>query len=207
LEALDIRVQGVTHLRYGCRDHGGTAKLVRRGIVHQSVPIVGLTHLEATAIHTILAGKPVKFFAAYLSFGRTLIGVDLDACFGGGLPVLLAGDLNAKPCWLELSVDHEGETHALLRRRKPLSDLGPDNKPTNSYHPSVTPDVLDIVVTSDLRSPVHLASCLHYIKTTSLYSSSQSFHHPPVRPTSDRLTGPNSKLTWKQKLRLIRYGD
>jgi hypothetical protein len=29
---------------------GGTAILVRRGIVHHSVPILGLTHLEATAI-------------------------------------------------------------------------------------------------------------------------------------------------------------
>jgi len=29
---------------------GGTAILVRRGIVHHSVPVPGLTHLEATAI-------------------------------------------------------------------------------------------------------------------------------------------------------------
>jgi hypothetical protein len=29
---------------------GGTAILVRRGIVHYSVPVPGLTHLEATAV-------------------------------------------------------------------------------------------------------------------------------------------------------------
>jgi len=34
--------------------------------------------------------------AAYLSPTRPLIGADLDASFEGGLPVLLAGDLNAK---------------------------------------------------------------------------------------------------------------
>jgi len=38
----------------------------------------------------------VKVLAAYLSPSRPLIGADLDACFGGGLPVLMAGDLNAK---------------------------------------------------------------------------------------------------------------
>jgi len=45
------------------RAGGGTAILVRRVIVH-SVPITGLTYLEATAIQFILAGKPVKFLAA-----------------------------------------------------------------------------------------------------------------------------------------------
>ena len=38
---------------------GGTAILVRRGIVHHSVPVPGLTHLEATAIQVILDGKLV----------------------------------------------------------------------------------------------------------------------------------------------------
>jgi len=75
---------------------GGTAILVRRGIDHNSVTIPGLTHLEATAIQVTLAGKPVLILAAYLSPSRPLIGADLTACFGGGLPVLMAGDLNAK---------------------------------------------------------------------------------------------------------------
>jgi hypothetical protein len=45
----------------------GTAMLVRRGIVYHSVPVPGLTHLEATAIRVTLAGKPVKILVAYLS--------------------------------------------------------------------------------------------------------------------------------------------
>jgi hypothetical protein len=50
-----------THrLTAGC----GTAILVRRGIVHHSVPFLGLTHLEATAIQVTMAGKPVKILAA-----------------------------------------------------------------------------------------------------------------------------------------------
>jgi hypothetical protein len=76
---------------------GGTAILVRRGIVHHSVPVPGLTRLEATAIQVILAGRPVLILAAYFSLSRPLIGANLTACFGGGLPVLIFGDLNAKP--------------------------------------------------------------------------------------------------------------
>jgi len=60
------------------------------------MPVPGLTHLEATAIQVTLAGKPVLIIAAYLSTSRPLIGADLTTCFGGGMPVLMAGDLNAK---------------------------------------------------------------------------------------------------------------
>ena len=74
----------------------GTGILVRRGIVHHSVPILGLTHLEAIAKQVILAGRPVKIVAAYISPSRPLIGGGLTAYFGGGLSVLMAGDLNAK---------------------------------------------------------------------------------------------------------------
>jgi len=75
---------------------GGTAILIRRRIVQHSVPIPGLTHLEATAIQVTLAGRTVLILAAYLSLSRPLIGAELTACFGGELHVLMAGDLNTK---------------------------------------------------------------------------------------------------------------
>jgi hypothetical protein len=72
---------------------GGTAILVQRGIPHHSVPVTGLTQLEATAIQTELAGRPVNILAAYLPHTDR----------GGpgrlpwrGLPVLPPGDLNDK---------------------------------------------------------------------------------------------------------------
>jgi len=43
-----------------------------------------------------MAGKPVKNLAAYLSPSRPLIGADLFACFGGGMPVFMSGEYNAK---------------------------------------------------------------------------------------------------------------
>ena len=63
---------------------GGTAILVRRGKVQHSVPVPGLTHLEAIAIQVTLAGRRVKILAAYLSPSRLLIEADLTASFGGG---------------------------------------------------------------------------------------------------------------------------
>jgi hypothetical protein len=72
------------------------------------VPALGLTHLLATAVQVTLAGRPVKIVAAYISPSRPLIGADLPACFVGGLPVLMAGDLNAK----------EGERNSRLTTRR-----------------------------------------------------------------------------------------
>jgi len=100
-----------THLRSGevfrfsnyfCHPHersterGGSEILVRRYIDHHSVPVEALQHLKATAIQIMLASKPVKFRAFYLSPTRLLIMSQLSACFGGVLPVLIAGALNAK---------------------------------------------------------------------------------------------------------------
>jgi hypothetical protein len=70
--------------------------MVRRGTDHHAVPLHGLQQLEANAIEIMLANKPVKILAVYLSPSRPLIDSELSACFGIGVPVLMAGDLNAK---------------------------------------------------------------------------------------------------------------
>jgi hypothetical protein len=58
-----------------------------------------------------MAGKLVKILAAYLSPSRPLIGADLTACFGGGLPVLMAGNLNPKHVdWNSRTTTRQGET-------------------------------------------------------------------------------------------------
>jgi hypothetical protein len=43
---------------------GGTAILARRGIDHYDMPILGVQHLETTAVHLVLANRPVKLAAA-----------------------------------------------------------------------------------------------------------------------------------------------
>jgi hypothetical protein len=100
--------------------------------------------MQATAIQITMVGKPVKILAAYPSPSRPLIGADLTACFGGGLPVLMAGDLNSKHVdwnsrmttrWGKLLRDYADGNSCLI--------FGPDTPSTNPYNPSVTPDVLD----------------------------------------------------------------
>jgi exonuclease III len=75
---------------------GGTEILVRKGIDHYAVPVTGWQYLEATAIHLVLATRPVKLVSAYLSPKRPLMKSDLTECLRGEIPVLMAGDLNAK---------------------------------------------------------------------------------------------------------------
>jgi hypothetical protein len=134
-----------------------------------------------------MAGRPVKILAVYLSPSRPLIGADMTACFGGGLPVLMAGDLNAKHM--------DWNSQMTTRRGKLLRDyadgnscliFGPDTPTNNPYNPSVIPDVLDIVLTQNLSFPVYLTSCsaissdhLPVLIDTACRSS---FLHPPDRP-------------------------
>jgi len=85
------------------------------------VPVPGLTDLEAIAIQVILAVRPVKILAAYLSPSRPLVGADLTACFGGGLPVLMAGDLNDKHMdWNSRLNTRRGNTYAISPTRTPV---------------------------------------------------------------------------------------
>ena len=134
--------------------------LVRLGIVHHSVPVTGLTHLEATAIQVTMAGKPVKILAVYLSPSRPLIGADLTACFGGEMPALMAGDLNAKHVdWNSRMTTKRGKLLRDYAEGNSCLIFGPDTPTTKPYNPSVTPDVLDIVLTQNLSFPVYLTSC------------------------------------------------
>jgi len=138
----------------------GTAILVRRGIVHHSVPVPGLTHLEASAVQVTLAGRLVKILAAYLSPSRPLIGANLTACFVGGLPVLLAGDLNAKHVdWNSLLNTRRGKLLCDYAEKISCLIFEPDTPTTNPYKPSASPDVLDIAVTKDIPFQVYLTSC------------------------------------------------
>jgi hypothetical protein len=61
--------------------------------------------------------------------------------------------------------------------------FGPDTPTTNLYNPSANPDVLGIVITKNLSSPVYLTSCsslssdhLPVLIDTAFRSS---FQHPP----------------------------
>jgi endonuclease/exonuclease/phosphatase family metal-dependent hydrolase len=171
---------------------GGTAILVRRGIVHHLVPVQGLTHLEATALQTTMAGKAVVILAVYLSPCRPLIRADLVACFGGGLPVLMAGDLNAKNVdWNSWLTTRRGKILRDYADRNSCLIFGPDTPTTNPYNPSAIPDVLDIVITRDILSSGHLASCSalssDHLPVLIDTTCRLSFQHPPDRADFRRI--------------------
>jgi hypothetical protein len=143
--------------------------------------------MEDTVIEVTLAGKPVKILGAYLLPSHLLIGANLSACFGREMPVLMAGDLNAKHvAWNSRLSTKRGK---LLRDNADGNScliLGPNTPTNNAYNPSAIPDVLDIMITKNLTSPVSLTFCSAlssdhlpvFIDTT--YRS--SFQHPPDSP-------------------------
>jgi hypothetical protein len=92
----------------------------------------------------MLANRPAKILAVYLSPSRPLIDSDLSAYVGGDLPVLMAGDLNAKHV--------EWNARLTTKRGRFLRDyadrnsclIHASNTPTTvPYNPSATPDILD----------------------------------------------------------------
>jgi hypothetical protein len=150
----------VRHRNYRLTGGGGTAILVPHGLDHHAVPVQGLEHLEANAIQAILANKPVKTLAVYLPPSLLLFASDLCACLGGSFPVPMAGDLNARHV--------EWNSRLVTKRRRLLSDYAvknscpiywPNTPTTVPYNPSDTPDVLDIIITKELVTPVYLTTC------------------------------------------------
>jgi hypothetical protein len=134
-----------------------------------------------------MAGKPMKILALYLSPSRPLIGADLSTCFGAGLPLLVAVEFNAKHVdlnyqmttrWGKLLRDYADKNSCMI--------FGPDTPTSNPYNPSVTPDVLDIVLTQNLPFPVYLISCSalssDHLPVFIDTPCRSSFHHPPDRP-------------------------
>jgi hypothetical protein len=124
------------------------------------VPVSGLQHLEATAIHLVLATEPVKLVVAYLSPTGPLIESDLSERLSGGFPVLLAGDLNAKHTdWSSRLTTDRG----LLLRDNAIRNTcliyGPDSPTTAPYTHNATPDVLDKVIVKGFVLPLYLSVC------------------------------------------------
>jgi len=111
----------------------------------------------------------------------------------------MAGDLNAK------HVDRNSRLNT--RRGNPLRDsadenscldFGPDSPTTNPYNPSVTPDVLDIVITKNISFLVYLTSCSalssDHLPVLIDIPCRSSFYHPPDRPDFRRTDSANFQI-------------
>ena len=132
------------------------AILIRRGVDYYAESVQGIKHLKATAIQVMLASKPVKFLAVYLSPSRSLFASDLSACLDGSYPIFMAGDLKAK------HVDWNSKlitTRDRLLRDYSSLIYGPNTPTAISYNSFATPDALDIDTTKDLVTLVYLTTC------------------------------------------------
>jgi hypothetical protein len=124
---------------------------------HCALPVSGLRHLEATAIRLVLASRPVKIVAAYLSPTRPLIESDLTACLSGSLTVLMAGDQSAKHTdWNSRLIAARGALLLDYADRNSCLIYVPYSPTTVAYQQHTNPDVLDIVVVRDFVLPVYL---------------------------------------------------
>jgi hypothetical protein len=178
---------------------GGTVILARRSTDHYAVPVSVLQHLEATAIHLVLATRSVKLVAAYLSPTRPLIESDMIECLSGGFPVSMAGDLNAKHTdWNSRLTTAKSSLLRDYANRNTCSIHRPDSPTTAPYTHNATPDVLNIVVAKDFVLPVYLTVCsplssdhLPILIDTTCRSSFQNLLD---RPTSREWTGLHFRL-------------
>jgi len=137
---------------------------------------------EATAIQAVLASKPVKILAVYLSPTQPLIASDLSACLGGGLPVLMAGDLNAKHVEWNSGLITKRQTCVTMLIRINASSVCRTLLPL--YTPTyTTPDVPDIPIMTDVVSPVYLTTCsaLSSVHIPVLIDTMSIFLSPPDR--------------------------
>jgi hypothetical protein len=99
----------------------------------------------------------------------------------------MAGDPNAKHMdWNSRLSTRRGKLLRAYADENSCLNFGPDSPTTNPYNPSVTPDVLGIVITNNLSIPVYQTSCsalrsdhLLVLMDTTCRSF---FHHPPDRP-------------------------
>jgi len=77
--------------------------------------------LEATAIQVLLIVKPVIILATYHLPSRPLRRSDPIACFGKGMPVLMAGDFNTKYVDLSWRLNtRRGYSYVFLSTRTPV---------------------------------------------------------------------------------------
>jgi len=137
--------------------------------------------------------------AVYLSPPWPLIDLDLSACLGGGVPVLMAGDLNAKHMdWNSRLITTGGRLGCNYTNENSCLIYESDTPTTLPYNSSTTPGVLDIVFTKNLVTAVYLTTC-SALDWDHLFDQRMVpiiLLDLPDHP-SFRWAGPNSRSVWR----------
>ena len=128
---------------------------LRRSLFEGALIIMsGLEQLEATAVQRNLGGRPVKLLGVYIAPNRPILD-DMSECFRGSLPVLMAGDPNAKHNdWNSRVKSRKAE---LLREYVSTNSCivyGPTTQTTAPFSSANQADVLDTVIVKEFVLPV-----------------------------------------------------
>jgi hypothetical protein len=96
----------------------------------------------------MLTSGLLRILAVYLSPSWHLTDLELPACLGGGVPVLMMGDLNVKHMdWNSRLITTRGRLLRSYANEDSCLIYGLETPTTVPYNSSTTPNVLDITLT------------------------------------------------------------
>lgn len=138
--------------------NGGTAIAIKQTLKHSYVAVPVLRFLEATIVDVEIRGfGPLRLISVYAPPSRVCDTDDYDLLFSCNVPVLLAGDLNAKhPLWGCSSTNEFGRRLFHFLSRSDVEVHSPD-VPTY-FRPGTRPDILDIALSRGIPSHIHVSS-------------------------------------------------
>lgn len=213
---LDIILIGETHLkpnltlkipnyftyrndlpsRPSSKAHGGTAILIHRNIIHQSIQTN--TKLQSTSILIKINNESLLVSSVYKSPSATLDPSDLDLLINSADNFIIAGDLNSKhPLWNSRKTNCAGTVLYNHLQQTNYSIIAPDTPTHFPNSNKYRPDVLDIAI---VRTSL-------LIQITNLNELS-SDHNPILLELSDSpiKTSPpslNLSINWKNSITFL----
>uniref|UniRef100_A0A1Y1KW25 Endonuclease/exonuclease/phosphatase domain-containing protein n=1 Tax=Photinus pyralis TaxID=7054 RepID=A0A1Y1KW25_PHOPY len=143
-------------LTNGAPARGGTAIMVHKRVVHQTVNLPN-NNMEATGVEVKIGGVPSNIVAVYRSPRVPLRMEDIDDILSLKDPTIMAGDLNAKhPHWGSRSTNPAGNTLQLHSQQRTFEVVGPNNPTHIPYNPDHEPDIIDVTVLQALPFPYEI---------------------------------------------------
>lgn len=214
-QKIDVALISETHLKAGDRlktpgyhayrkeetsplgnAYRGLAILVRRGLVHQPLPLLTtLRSSYALGVEICVNGHPTRVFAFYKPPSSRLAVADVHELLDSPLPTIVAGDFNCKhTAWNSSKICLDGRRLFEDAEAQGYEVLGPEvptHYPHNAAH---APDVIDLMVVRGLTTwPAHDVLDHHLL----------SDHQPvmatlDVAPTRTAARPPRHRQDWKR---------
>jgi hypothetical protein len=171
---------------------GGVAIYVRKPLKHSVAATPDIHHLEATGIRIEIVNGPLRLFSCYNRPRSRLIDGELLAIVNDGLPVIAAGDFNAKnTSWHCRTTNANGRALLEFASNNDATIVAPV-EPTHHNTVNSLADIFDIAITRNVR---------HQIRVTAVNELS-SDHCPVLMHVGNEANEPESiryaKIDWSK---------